>query len=1465
MPDGQQREASATATRSEKPTNSAAPQENAAPTLLLPKGGGAINGIGEKFTANPVTGTGNLTVPIAVSPGRSGFGPSLALSYDSGAGNGPFGLGWSLSLPAIARRTDKGLPRYQDAIDSDIFILSGAEDLVPTLTKDSQGNWTRQTTTRNGYLVTQYRPRVEGLFSRIERWTRESDGDTFWRSVSRSNVTTLYGRTPESRITDPANPLHIFSWLICESFDDKGNAISYEYVAEDSSNVDLSLASEHNRTPASRSANRYLKRIFYGNTAPWQSQSSVTPFVAPDFSKPRSWLFELVLDHGEGHFSVTQDSNGRELATASINGTEAWPVRQDPFSRYRSTFEVRSYRLCQRVLMFHHFQDELGVPDYLVRSTEFTYQQSPVASFISQVTQSGFVLQSDKSTYLRRSLPPVEFEYSQSKVDTSVREVDPESLENLPAGVDGLRYRWLDLDGEGLQGVLAEYNDAWYYKRNLSPLSFDFVGDQPTSSARFEALAEVSKLPGFAKASAKAPRHQFLDLAGDGQLDCVVLERPTPGFYKRTENENWEPFRALSATPNVNFNNPNLRFMDVDGDGHADILITEDDVFTWYPSLAEAGFDGGIRVPKPRDEEQGPAIVFADFTQSIFLADMSGDGLTDIVRIRNGEICYWPNLGYGQFGAKVAMNSAPWFEAADLFDARRIRLADIDGSGTIDIIYLSSQGVRLYFNQAGNGWSAEAPVIPFPRVDRLSDVQTVDLLGNGTACLVWTSSLPADARQVMRYVDLMGGQKPYLLTKSRNNLGAETRIRYAPSTKFYLQDRQAGRPWATRLPFPVHVVERVETFDWISQNHFVTRYRYHHGHYDGFEREFRGFGMIEQQDTEELGVLEASGTFQASTNIDSASYVPPVLTKTWFHTGAYPHGARVSRIYESEYYHEPSLSNAELAAMTLPDSVLPTDLETNEVREAIRSLKGAVLRTEVYALDGTDATERPYSVSEQNYTVKRIQPLDGNRHAVFFTHARESINFHYERTLYDVQNQKRADPRVTHGLVLDVDEYGNALRSAAIAYGRRFDDNDPTHALLTEDKAAQKKLLITSTESTFTNAILDADAYRTRLPAETRTYEILGIAPSSQQANATSLFTFAELFRERGPDGPDPNALLGKLELAAEHELPYEDVSAANVVQPQPCRRTIEHVRTLYRADDLNGALDLGKVGSLALPHASYKLAFTPGLLSVYARNGQALLLPDPRTVLAEGGYVRTEDVFPNDPLLGHFWIPTGQVLFSPNANDSNTQELNLAQQHFFLPQRFQDPFANSSTVTYDSHDLLLLQAEDPLHNQVTVGERVSNGTPINGNNYRVLQPARLMDPNGNRAQVAFDALGLVVGTAVLGKTTEALGDSLDSFTADLTQKQIDDFFTNPKGQAAALLQDATTRIVYDVGRFQRAWEHLSQSQQTPGSAPPSFGATIVRETHVSDLPSSGGTSTVQVSLSYSDGFGREIQRKAQA
>jgi Salmonella virulence plasmid 65kDa B protein len=121
--------------------------------ISLPKGGGAVRGLGETFAPDLFTGTGNFTVPIVVPAGRRGVQPSLSLAYSTGNGNGPFGLGWRLSLPGVSRKTSRGVPRYVDAPgagarQADVFVLSGAEDLVPVAGSDP------------GRV--RYRPRTEG-------------------------------------------------------------------------------------------------------------------------------------------------------------------------------------------------------------------------------------------------------------------------------------------------------------------------------------------------------------------------------------------------------------------------------------------------------------------------------------------------------------------------------------------------------------------------------------------------------------------------------------------------------------------------------------------------------------------------------------------------------------------------------------------------------------------------------------------------------------------------------------------------------------------------------------------------------------------------------------------------------------------------------------------------------------------------------------------------------------------------------------------------------------------------------------------------------------------------------------------------------------------------------------------------------------------------------------------------------
>jgi RHS repeat-associated protein len=1393
------------------------------PQISLPTGGGAIRGIGEKFTANSATGTGSLQVPIAVSSGRSGFGPQLSLSYDSGLGNGPFGIGWNLSLPAITRKTDKGLPHYGDDEESDVFILSGAEDLVPALNENGPGQWVADEFERDSYRIKRYRPRIEGVFARIERWTRLEDGDAHWRSISKDNTLTVYGRGPDSRISDPCNRHHVFSWLICESYDDKGNAIVYEYVAENDAGVDFAQPNERNRE---RTANRYLKRIRYGNRQPLLLDVTVPSFRRSHTDVPAletaDWMFEAVLDYGDGHYGdepVGDDGWVWAHVNPQAESGCDWPIRKDPFSVYRSGFEVRSYRLCQRVLMFHHFPEKLGAGDYLVRSTEFQYDEKPIGSFITKIIQSGYTLDHG-SRYRKKSMPALEVAYTQSPLEDGdyskyeVREADPA---NLPEGIDGENYKWLDLDGEGISGVLVEQEDAWYYKPNAG-------------HGHFRPLELITRRPSLAALS--QGKQQLLDLAGDGSLDLVLLNSPTPGFYDRTIDEGWGHFRTFRSLPVLDWNDPNLRFVDVTGDGIADILITEDDAFIWHPSFLDEGFGAAVRVPVPYDERSGPHVVFADGAQSVYLADMTGDGLSDMVRIRNGEVCYWPNLGYGKFGRKVTMDNSPWFEDPDLFDQKRIKLADTDGSGTTDILYIGQESIRAFLNRSGNAWS-DARVLPQCAAGNdATSVSVVDFLGRGSSCLLWSSALPSDSGRPLRYVDLMAGKKPHLLVSVRNNLGAETLIEYASSTEFYLADKAAGTPWVTRLPFPVHVVKRVETYDYISRNRFVRQYSFHHGYFDGVEREFRGFGRVDQLDTEEFATLTASGKFPVGENVKAESNVPPALTKTWFHTGVFLDSGRISRYLAHEYYREPELSEQEEELMLLDDTILPENLSGEEAREACRALKGSILRQEVYALDGNEKSALPYTVSEDNYTLRTVQPRDCNRHAVFFAHPREAIQFNYERTLYHTAGRRRPDPRVSHDAVLEADEYGNVLKSVSIGYARRFPDSS---SLLTDaDRFKQSGILATLTESSYTNTAREADAYRAPLLAQTRTYELTGLKPDAHRPDVTSLFRFQELRRKTGRATGDEA-----------HDRLYRDldVDHAGDTEGGFRRRLFRQSRTLYRSDALDRILPLGVLQPLALPGEDYSLALTPALLKdVYRRRGPdgqpEDLLPDPAAVLCNAGaYVDLEG-------NGHWWTQSGRVFFSPNPTDHAGEELAHAQHHFFLPNRFVDPFGNISTVGYDSHDLRPVLTRDSVGN-VTRAK----------NDYRVLAPRLVTDPNGNRGEVAFDSLGMVAGTAVKGKKGEHQGDSLEGFVADLDERTVLAHLYDPLRNPAAILQKATIRMVYDLFAFARS-QGLSQPE-------PSAVYALLRETHESDLRH-GESSKIQHAFSYSDGFGRQVQKKMQ-
>ena len=512
-----------------------------------------------------------------------------------------------------------------------------------------------------------------------------------------------------------------------------------------------------------------------------------------------------------------------------------------------------------------------------------------------------------------------------------------------------------------------------------------------------------------------------------------------------------------------------------------------------------------------------------------------------------------------------------------------------------------------------------------------------------------------------------------------------------------------------------------------------------------------------------------------------------------------------------EYFREPGLTDEDARRLLLDDTVLPSGLSADEEREACRALKGSMLRQEAYALDGTDKAPYPYSVTERNFAIECLQPQSENRYAVFLPHARESVAYQYERN--------PADPRVAHSLTLAVDGFGNVLESAAVVYARR----QPDATLEARDQAKQSQLHVTYSQNSVTNAVDTPDDHRAPLSCESRSFELTGLAlsPGSVRFTLDQVTTAA----------------------SGAETIPYERSATDGVLQ----KRLIDHVRMLYRADDLSGALALGRLEPRAIPFQSLKLALTPDLVAqVYEAKVSDAMLID------EGGYVHNEG---DD----QWWIPSGCVFLSPGANDDAPTELAFARQHFFLPHRYRDPFGQVTAVTYDAYDLLTQHVSDALGNTVTAGERDSAGNVLSsGNDYRVLQPRLVTDPNGNRSAASFDALGMVVGTAVMGKPGPAprQGDLLDGFEPDLPDDVVAAHLADPFSDPHAILGRATTRLVYDPFAYSRA-----QGQDTPAAT---VVYTLVRETHDADL-GPGEQTQIQHRFAYSDGFGRSIQQKSQA
>ena len=933
------------------------------------QGSGSIRGMTETAGADEFTGAFSLGLTLDLPQARDSS-PAIELSYHSGAGNGPFGIGFMVETGSVARSTTRRAPSYTR---DDVFSHSGFGELVYVPGAD-------QRLERGGqaYTVRSYQPREEGDFPGIQWWT--SAAGSYWTVTDRDNVTSVFGTDETSRVADPADPARVFEWLLVETFDARGNHVLYEYLPEDGAGL----------PPAASRSARYPGRISWGNMSPYAGSLVLTASAAERAAF--GWHFQALFDYAPEPGQV-------------------WPVRADPFTSYHAGFAVGTYRLCQSIRTLHHFPAELGPDPVPTARLRLRYEQSPYGALLTQVEQVGYRTGTD-GRQQRRALAPTELSWS------GFDERDAEWIElDFGAGArpdlapdDDLR--WVDLDGTGVPGLLHAGADGirFWAPQRVNPVA---------GGIRYAGPRLIQSAPDGAAALTLA------DALGTGRLQWLDTAPGSAGYAELHPDGSAGPLHPFDGFP-TDYGNPALAQVSVTGTGLPDLVLISDTGVQWHASLGAAGYGPRQRVPgdglPPAAEEQpGEARRFAD---------VLGAGAPQWVRVRNGSVTCWPSLGYGRFGAPVELGDAPYLEPA--FDPGRLYLLDLDGSGACDLGYRYPHAIRIWRNQSGNGFAAPFDVPLPPGTDAAARVDFADLLGTGTSCLVVTQPSPV----VRHWAYVFGqGEKPYLLTGIDSGTGERTSVTYTTSARQQLCDPSPGG--LPRAPFPVHVVARVQRDDLLSAASSVQTFRYRHGHYDPAEATFTGFGYVERQDAEPPASNDGT---------------PPLLVRTWYHTGAAPAAGSLESLYRAEYFGgDPQRYPLAASLLTVPEE------SAEATRQALVSLVGRPLHTESYGLDGSPVQELPYRVEDFRYQTSQLQPGAAAGPVPFHSRLLESVSYDYERD--------PADPQVRHVMMLTVDEYGNVTDECELSYPRRLTADVPAQAELIAYRGRHAYLNVTVGET----------------------------------------------------------------------------------------------------------------------------------------------------------------------------------------------------------------------------------------------------------------------------------------------------------------------------------------------------------------------------------------------------------------
>jgi len=464
-------------------------------------------------------------------------------------------------------------------------------------------------------------------------------------------------------------------------------------------------------------------------------------------------------------------------------------------------------------------------------------------SFLSEVQPIG----SDGTN----ALPAITFDYRVSDPPDTISAANAMiGGINEPASVmDSESIDLIDINGDALPDLLRTYPYGGAHIAYLNQGETNTPGGAAIQWSGAEPLNSEDGLAWNIDLESSTQIAHLADMDGDGIADLVYKSVVNDLYYFRnkTDGSGWGSRQPMSiqdyAPPSPFGSDPNVKTADIDFDKRIDIIQSIDvgggaDYNIWF-NRGEQTYSQRVTVP------QTDGVLLS--LQGVSIADFNGDRVPDMTRIRSTSIEVTAGLGHGNFANKITVPLPDWNFTGDQLE--KAKLTDITGDGLVDLVIERAAPNTLWYwvNQGNYTLSTRKQITGMPSVYGINPtIRWADINGNGTIDLIYADSSATPRMQAVDMGRLIGnGFDQNMLIAIDNGIGLQTRIDYRPSTDFLLADRAQGRAWPDPLPFSVKMVSQV-SFHVSPGLSYTNRYQYHEGYYDAEEKEFRGFAWVEQ-------------------------------------------------------------------------------------------------------------------------------------------------------------------------------------------------------------------------------------------------------------------------------------------------------------------------------------------------------------------------------------------------------------------------------------------------------------------------------------------------------------------------------------------------------------------------------------------------------------------------------------------